>query len=92
MEYLLNNFLNILNYFEEARRISYEFLLKYSNKREKAIVNGLSAFESQLQKYNPLTIVIAFFFIFFILRFLLKKLKKIWRNFSNNLFNCYRLN
>lgn len=85
MEYLLNNFLKFLNYFEEARRISYEYLREYSNKREKVLINGLLDFESKLKVYNPLTIVIGFFFIFFLMRFLLKISKRIWRNISINL-------
>ena len=81
MEYILNYFLTFLNYVEKGRDYAYENTGKWADKREIA-VEYLNRIETQFKNYHPFTLVIGFFVLFIFLKFLLKRLKKIWRAIS----------
>jgi len=86
MEYLLNYFLQFLNYLEDSRKYIYEATGKWADKREMALeyVNKL---ESHFKNYHPFTLIIGFFILFFVIRYLLKKLRNIWRAISKLIIN-----
>jgi hypothetical protein len=81
MEYLINYFLTFLNYVEKGRNLAYENTGKWADKREIA-VEYLNKIEAQFKNYHPFTLLIGFFILFIVLKFILKRLMKIWRAIS----------
>jgi hypothetical protein len=81
MNFALKYILIILNYIEHARHSAYEALAPWMEQRE-LITNNLGELEKKFRNYNPFTLLIGFFLFFFIVRWLLRKLRNIWRSIS----------
>ncbi len=81
MNFLLNYFILILNLLEDLRKLAYEKTVQWMEKRD-IVSNFINSIESRLTKFHPFTLIVGSFFVYFILRFILKNLKRFWRRIS----------
>jgi len=81
MEVLTGYFILFLTHLEEGRN---KMLYLTSKLLKENGINFMhnNMFENKLRSFNPLTLITAFFLLFFVLRFILNKFKALWRKFS----------
>jgi hypothetical protein len=78
----LNNYLFLfLNYLEEGRLKIFS-VSSHALKNSGILISDKNSFEDKLRNYNPLTIILGFFLIFCVFKFLLNKLVALWNAFS----------
>ena len=86
MNFILHYIILFLNFLENSRKLAYEKTAQWVEKRE-MVTNFLTSLESHFTKFHPFTLIIGFFFLFILLRYILRKIKKTWRRMSKKYLN-----
>lgn len=81
MNFVLNLLIKLLNILEVFRDWIYEKTGRWAEIRE-IVTNFLNDLETNFKKFSPFTLIIGFMIFFFVLRFLIKKIKKTWNHLS----------
>lgn len=81
MNFVLHYIILFLNFLEDSRKLAYEKTSQWVEKRE-MVTNFLQSLEAHFTKFHPFTLIIGFFCLFIVLRYILRKIRKAWKRMS----------
>lgn len=83
---ILGYMLSILDKFESGRVFVFEQIRPHFTYYD-IIKDSVDNLEHHFKKYNPFTLLFAFFLFLFLFIWVLKRIKRIWKNISIEIIN-----